>query len=52
MKSMLRSSKLASGLIIKFYKSKIGGVGIQGAKIDTYANAFNCSQMTNPFLLT
>lgn len=48
-KSMLGDFELISGLRVNFYKSALGGVGLEGNTLDVYANIFNCRLIALPF---
>ena len=49
-KSILRSFELASGLRVNFFKTKIGGVGLEATLLKQFSNILNCKHMKIPFM--
>jgi len=49
-KSILRSFELASGLRVNFFKTKIGGVGLEVTLLKQFSNILNCKHMKIPFM--
>ena len=49
LKAILRGFKLASGLKIKFHKSRLVGINVQSSTIGCFTKTLNCIQMEVPF---
>jgi len=48
-KSIIRCFKFALGLKVDFYRSKLGGIGVDHYTLDRFSIMVNCNKMMKPF---